>query len=435
MPTGREALDRLEGWVWEDEEHGARLTGARSASWDTGFALQALATVDECGRAAEALDKGADFLRRQQIGVSFEGYREAFRNDPRGGWCFAGGWHGWPVTDCTAEAVLGILAVDGGSADRNSLEDAVGFMLRGQNRDGGFGSYESRRSAIGLEWLNPAEMFGDSMTEHSHVECTASCLAAFAATGAFFPEITDPKVTDAVERADAWLRRTQANDGSWRGVWGVQFIYGTFFGIRGLIAAGAPPGDPALRLACRWLLDRQHEDGGWGEHHSGCLTGRYVAHETCQVIQTAWAVTALLEAGESNWTAVSRGVQFLLDQQETTGAWPRQDMAGSSSARRFWTTNSIDSTFPFWRWASTRSGARPVSIRAGLHRDVAEASGILTQEVPASTALVPQPEHRHARSIDPCNDLIPETSCRTIRTAAPPGDRPPAPSPIFLRKT
>ena len=208
------------------------------------------------------------------------------------------------------------------------IGEAVGFMLRAQNRDGGFGSYEARRSVVGLEWLNPAEMFGDSMTEHSYVECTASCLAAFAACQEHFPQLTNQAVMSAISRADAWLRRTQASDGSWRGVWGVQFIYGTLFGVRGLLAAGARPGDPALRLACRWLLDRQRKDGGWGEHHSGCLTGRYVAHEESQVIQTAWALIALLEAGDSNWTAISRGARFLLDTQEADGTWPKQDMAG-----------------------------------------------------------------------------------------------------------
>ena len=324
----RQALSKLDGWIWEDEELGARVTGARSSSWDTGFALQALAKVPECDGVQNALRRGASFLRRQQIGASFEGFREAYRTDPKGGWCFPGGWHGWPVTDCTAEAVLGIIAADREAMSTTALGDAVQFMLRGQNRDGGFGSYEAQRSVVGLEWLNPAEMFGDSMTEHSYVECTASCLAALAACKEHFPQITNQAVMSAISRADAWLRRTQASDGSWRGVWGVQFIYGTLFGVRGLLAAGARPGDPALRLACRWLLDRQQRDGGWGEHHSGCLTGRYVAHEESQVIQTAWALIALLEADDSNWTAISRGAGFLLNTQDADGAWPRQDMAG-----------------------------------------------------------------------------------------------------------
>ncbi|MCY3662433.1 MAG: FAD-dependent monooxygenase [bacterium] len=324
----RQALARLDGWIWEDAEGGTRVSGARTASWDTGFSLQALATVPRFDGTESALRRGADFLGRQQIDTSFEGFGEAYRTDPKGGWCLAGRWHGWPVTDCTAEAVLGLIAGDREAAGAAVLGDAVRFMLRGQNRDGGFGSYEARRSAVGLEWLNPAEMFGESMTERSYVECTASCLAALAACREHSPEVADPEVTGAISRGEAWLRRTQECDGSWRGVWGVQFIYGTFFGVRGLLAAGARPGDPALRRACRWLLDRQRPDGGWGEHHSGCLAGRYVAHTESQVIQTAWAMLALLEADDSDWTAIVQGARFLLDTQDAAGGWPRQDGAG-----------------------------------------------------------------------------------------------------------
>ncbi len=37
---------------------------------------------------------------------------------------------------------------------------------------------------------------------------------------------------------------------------------------------------------------------------------------------------ALLETGDSNWNAISRGARFLLDTQEADGTWPKQDMAG-----------------------------------------------------------------------------------------------------------
>ncbi|MCY4219806.1 MAG: FAD-dependent monooxygenase [Gammaproteobacteria bacterium] len=327
-PDAKRGLDQLEGWVWEDKTDGARVTGARSGSWDTGFALQALQPVSSFDGTTRIMKSGARFLTENQIRTSFEGYSESYRNDPRGGWCFAGGWHGWPVSDCTAEAVLGLIAFHGKAADKSAIKDAIEFMLRAQNRDGSFGSYESIRSRIGLEWLNPAEMFGESMTEGAYVECTASCLEAFSACKENFPDLVNTQVMNAIIKGDAWLRKTQRADGSWRGVWGIQYIYGTLFGIRGLMATGAKPSDPALRLACRWLLDRQHDDGGWGEHHSGCMSGEYVDHKESQVIQSAWALIALQVARDASWNAISRGAQYLLDMQNEDGSWPKQDMAG-----------------------------------------------------------------------------------------------------------
>ena len=60
----RQALEQLDGWIWEDEEDGARVTGARSTSWDTGFSLQALATVPTscAGNKSASVSKG--FARR-----------------------------------------------------------------------------------------------------------------------------------------------------------------------------------------------------------------------------------------------------------------------------------------------------------------------------------------------------------------------------------
>ena len=42
----------------------------------------------------------------------------------------------------------------------------------------------------------------------------------------------------------------------------------------------------------------------------------------------AWALIALLEAGDSDWMAISRGARFLIKAQQGDGAWPKQDMAG-----------------------------------------------------------------------------------------------------------
>ncbi len=357
----RRATQRLDAWMWCDASHGLRIAGARSATWDTSFALQALAEAPPGPSAARALERGAAFLRTQQIRQTGSGHRSAFRLDPRGGFCFAGVWHGWPVSDCTAEALDALARAGGEAFGRDHEIAAVRFLLRCQNPDGGFGSYEARRTRLGLEWLNPAEMFGESMTEHSYVECTGSCLAALAEFRRRHPDALSEEVGRAIRRAERRLRRLQRRDGSWRGVWGVQFVYGTLFGVRGLRAAGAAPDDPALRRACAWLRARQRPDGGWGEHHSGCLRGQYVEHDRSQVLQTAWALMALLEAQDPDREALARGARFLLGAQQPDGAWPREDPAGL-----FFQTALLEYAlyrvyFPLWalaRYEARRVGER-----------------------------------------------------------------------------
>ena len=347
-PHFKRAIERFEGWIWEDDHKGTRVAGARSSCWDTAFALQALAAAAPHAAIGGAATRGSAFLASQQIGKTFVGFRQAYRIDPNGGWCFAGVWHGWPVSDCAAEAVLGLVKAGTGVDARLRLEDAARFMLRCRNRDGGFGSYEPRTSRLGLEWLNPAEMFGDSMTEASYVECTASCLMALTEIRESCSQMLQLAIDDAVTRAALWLRRRQNEDGTWPAAWGVHFIYGTMFAVAGLRAAGVTPTHPAIRRACAWLKARQRPDGGWGEHHTSCITGRYVVHEHAQVIQTAWALKTLIEAGDPDWLAIDRAAGFLVRSQSDDGTWPKQDMVGV-----FFHTALLDyelyrSYFPVW---------------------------------------------------------------------------------------
>lgn len=322
------AIEKLEDWMWEDASAGTRMTGARSVAWDTAFALQALTAAAPHCDARRAVRHGADFLSSQQIRNSFAHFSNNDRIDPKGGWCFADRGHGWPVSDCTAEALSALLEIPTGHLEAGAAADAVAFILRCQNPDGGFGSYEARRSRFDLEVFNPAEMFGNSMTERSFIECTASCAMALNAYRREGSPLLTERIDEALSRAARWFRRRQQADGTWPGAWGVHFIYGTLFAVRGLLNTGAALTDPAIRKACRWLLARQRPDGGWGEHHTGCLTGTYTEHTTSQVIQTAWALIALLEAHDPDWPAIERGASFLVDMQGVNGEWPKQDMAG-----------------------------------------------------------------------------------------------------------
>lgn len=364
------ALDAFDGWVWEDAEKGARVAGARSATWDTAFAGQALAAAAPHVDVKSALSRADDFLASQQIQRGTGRESRFARIDPTGGYCFAGVWHGWPVSDCTAEAILARMEsapffAQGAKATTDELTAAVRFVLRTQNSDGGFGSYESRRVDLPLEWLNPAEMFGDSMTEKSYVECTSSCVAALSKFRHAHPGILAAEVDAAIARGVKCLRAQQRADGSWNGVWGVHFVYGTMFGIRGLVAAGVPSHDPAVRRACAWLLARQRPDGGWGEHFTSGEVGRYVEHTVSQTTQTSWALLALADAEEPDFAAMTRAASFLAKAQQDDGTWPKQDPEGV-----FFHTALLDYVlyrryFPVWALGAYESRRKARALDAG----------------------------------------------------------------------
>ena len=69
----------------------------------------------------------------------------------------------------------------------------------------------------------------------------------------------------ALDRAIAYLKRTQEKDGSWYGRWGMNYIYGTWSVLCAFNAAGVDPASPEVQKAMRWLLSIQNKDGGWGE--------------------------------------------------------------------------------------------------------------------------------------------------------------------------
>jgi len=375
------AVDTFDGWLWEDDRDGTRVTGARSATWDTGFALQALSAVAPHVDVTASLTRAESFLETQQIKETFSGFEKNFRIDPKGGYCFAGVWHGWPVSDCTAEAMLGRLEASHAARDISvSDEDVVSaaeFIQRTQAKDGGFGSYEPKRLGFSLEWLNPAEMFGDSMTENSYVECTASCIAALARISKERPHLlalpTMEPIPSVIARAEHHVRRMQLPDGSWSGAWGVHYIYGTMFGVRGLLAAGAPSTEPSIRKACAWLKSYQRPDGGWGERHVPHASG-YVEHEEGQIIQTAWAITTLLEAVDPDWDAIERGARFLAQKQLGSGEWPRQSPAGIFFQTALLEYALYKSYFPVWALGLYESRRR---ARLEL---LSEASGIVAAE-------------------------------------------------------
>src|SRR5262249_23915448 len=129
------------------------------------------------------------------------------------------------------------------------------------------------------------------------------------------PDRTPNRIDRAIGRGRRFLLRAQRRDGAFPGAWGVYLTYGTFHAVRGLRAAGVSPEAPALRRAADWLIHHQKEDGGWGEHYTGCLRGCYVGHHRSQAVMTSWAVLALVEVVGRDHESVRRGADWLAGHQ------------------------------------------------------------------------------------------------------------------------
>ncbi|MGZ3426083.1 MAG: 2,3-oxidosqualene cyclase, partial [Polyangia bacterium] len=363
-PLFDSSLRAMESWKWEDEAEGIRYCGAHSTSWDTAFAMRAMleapASVVGGATVASALRDAYGWLRDAQMQTELPPGFEKERREPIvGGWCFSDGAHRWAVSDCTAEALTALLEshdVDGLISDGERigearLEAAVRFILRRQNGDGGFGSYESRRGSLILEHINPSEMYGNCMTERSYTECTASCVGALARFRARFPSTLRDEIDRAVDRGVQLLRSRQLADGSYLGFWGVNFTYAIFHVVEALRATGVPASDPAIARALDWLLGKQKRDGGWGEHWKSAVTDQYVEHPESQAAMTAWALLALMEALPPTHAAVVRGIERLRAMQRPDGQWPRQSQSGVFFATALLDYRLYKDYFPAWALA------------------------------------------------------------------------------------
>ena len=194
--------------------------------------------------------------------------------------------------------------------DDSRLKDCVDTLLKMQNSDGGFASYEKIRGSAYLEMLNPAEVFDRIMVEYSYTECTSAVLTALSLFHRHFPDYRANEIRQTIQRAHRFVCNEQRPDGSWYGAWAVCFTYATLFALQTLETAGEQwDNSKRVKKACQFLLSKQMDDGGWGEHSSSCSKREYVQHETSQVVNTSWAVLALMHAGYPDPAPIQKGLQ------------------------------------------------------------------------------------------------------------------------------
>ena len=105
-------------------------------------------------------------------------------------------------------------------------------------------------------------------------------------------------------------------------------MYGTGAVVPALVAAGLPTSDLSIRRAVRWLRQCQNDDGGWGEDLRSYVDQERRGKGESTPSQTAWALLALLAAGERG-DEVHRGVAWLADNQREDGTWDEPYFTGT----------------------------------------------------------------------------------------------------------
>jgi squalene-hopene/tetraprenyl-beta-curcumene cyclase len=139
-----------------------------------------------------------------------------------------------------------------------------------------------------------------------------------------------------VQRAIEYLRKTQEEDGSWYGRWGVNYIYGTWQGIAGLAAVSVPLQEPLIARAAQWLLQHQQANGGWGESADSYEDQLTRGNGPTTASQTAWALLGLMAAGLHEHAAVRRGIRYLISEQQADGSWHETEFTGTGFPRVFY---------------------------------------------------------------------------------------------------
>jgi lanosterol synthase len=209
------------------------------------------------------------------------------------------------------------------------LKDSVDCLLLMQNPTGGFTEYETTRASEKVEWLNAAEVFGGIMIGYDYPECTTASVTALSLFSKFYPDYRADEIRATKNKAVAYIKRVQRKDGSWYGSWGICFTYAAMFALESLASVGETyENSDNSRSGCDFLIEKQQADGGWGESYLSSEKHVYVQHEKSQVVQTAWACLALMEAQYPHKEPLERGIKLLMARQQRNGEWLQESIEG-----------------------------------------------------------------------------------------------------------
>jgi squalene-hopene/tetraprenyl-beta-curcumene cyclase len=340
----REALGQFERLMVEKEDT-LYFQPCFSPVWDTAIAAFSLA---EAGMASpDSLREAADWLLSKEVRRKGDWSVKRPNTEPSG-WYFEFANEFYPDIDDTGMVLLALARAQASdpSAQRACIDRAVRWLLDMQSSDGGWAAFDVDNNFLPLSYVPFADH--NAMLDPTCADITGRVMEALALCGVR-PE------HKALRRGAEYLRKTQEPDGSWYGRWGVNYLYGTCFALRGLRAVGESDREAHVLRAGEWLRSIQNADGGWGEDCSSYNAGEFVAAASTPS-QTAWALMGLIASGDNYSSSVERGIEYLMRTQRADGGWDEELSTGTGFPKVFYLTyHYYRHTFPLMALASYRN--------------------------------------------------------------------------------
>jgi squalene-hopene/tetraprenyl-beta-curcumene cyclase len=297
-----------------------------SVVWDTAIAAHALG---ESGAAPNsALQRCGDWLLSKEVRRKGDWSTKRPHLEPSG-WYFEFANEHYPDIDDSAQVLLGLQFARSGDehAHRECEKRAVNWLIGMQSADGGWAAFD-----VDNDWHFLADVpFADhnAMLDPTCPDITGRVLEALS--------LHLPQEHPAIRRGVEYLIRTQEQDGSWYGRWGVDYVYGTYLALRGLKAAGESDREAHVLRGGEWLRSIQNADGGWGESCDS-YKNKIFTPAASTASQTAWAILGLIAGGDTTSSSVQRGVEYLVETQRDDGTWHEDLATGTGFPQVFYLT-------------------------------------------------------------------------------------------------
>jgi squalene-hopene/tetraprenyl-beta-curcumene cyclase len=319
-----------------------------SPVWDTGLACLALHEADTAG-TWPAVRNALDWLKGLQLLDAPGDWRDYRPHLPGGGWPFQFENSHYPDLDDTGVVGWAMHQSDAGRYGY-AIRRAADWLAGMQSRNGGFAAFDADNTYYYLNEIPFADH--GALLDPPTSDVTARCVTLLS-------RLVDrnPEYRPVIDAAIAYLRAEQEPDGSWFGRWGTNYIYGTWSVLVAFAAVGVSRDDPSVQRAVAWLKRTQRADGGWGETNDSYLDKSLAGQGPAGMsFHTAWAMLALMAADDVNSPELYKAARYLLRTQRDDGTWREAWYNAPGFPRVFYLKyHGYSSYFPLWALARYRN--------------------------------------------------------------------------------